>query len=147
MPLWVPSILHFLSVTTILLSGILDMCDLDIPEVFKDVPYFGFMYRARQVSSIRISPMRQLLTMELNLFLKKKYGQRRVFNLLEIGSWAGESAVLWTDKMQELGVRGKVTCIDQWKPYNEMSGMAGPLEEDKIFRLFLRNIGKAQSGY
>ena len=118
------------------------MCNLNLPESCKNIPYFGSMYCANQVNRIRIAPMRQLITMEL-----KRPHKPYIFNLLEVGSWAGESAILWADKMQELGVNGRVTCIDQWKPYCEMASMDKELEDGRIFELFLYNIEKSQSGH
>ena len=38
-------------------------------------------------------------------------------DVLEIGSWAGASAVTWAMAVREAGASGTVTCVDPWLPY------------------------------
>src|ERR1035438_7451053 len=38
-------------------------------------------------------------------------------DVLEIGSWAGASAVTWAMALREAGASGTVTCVDPWLPY------------------------------
>jgi len=43
---------------------------------------------------------------------------RRPVRLLEIGSWAGCSALSWAEGLGRIvPQRGELTCVDQWKPY------------------------------
>jgi hypothetical protein len=40
------------------------------------------------------------------------------FRVLEVGSWAGESAILWSTAIKEFnGGQGLVICLDSWEPY------------------------------
>jgi len=79
--------------------------------------------------------------------------------ILEIGSWAGNSAILWADSIKQMNAKGLVICVDPWKPYIDsdqnidremnMAISKGPLEMeraligDKIYNLFLHNIKAA----
>jgi predicted O-methyltransferase YrrM len=68
--------------------------------------------------------------------------------LLEIGSWAGASAVSWASALQEADTPGTVTCVDAWLPYFEPGretarcyiDMNEAAEGGDIFRLFVHNI-------
>jgi predicted O-methyltransferase YrrM len=44
-------------------------------------------------------------------------GHGRPLRILEIGSWAGASAVSWAKGLQALGIDGTVLCLDRWEPY------------------------------
>jgi len=77
----------------------------------------------------------------------------RPIKILEIGSWAGGSAITWANALKRhnngLGI---VICVDAWRPYFETSGysdlndlthyrkMQKALEDEKIYSLFLHNI-------
>src|ERR1041385_2150885 len=37
--------------------------------------------------------------------------------ILEVGSWAGASAVSWASALKKLNLAGHVTCVDAWVPY------------------------------
>ncbi len=78
------------------------------------------------------------------------------FKILEVGSWAGASALLWATALKEFGggCRGLVLCVDPWKPYigPESVGSLKPqkyerieraLKKGKIYKLFLHNIKAA----
>ena len=112
--------------------------DLNIPGLIDHIPYFGHIYRTNQVNGNRASYMKKLLEMEL-----KRHPSKYIFNILEVGSWAGESAVLWANKIKELNANGRILCIDEWKPYDEILNtqpeMMKAFEDDRIFKLFLRN--------
>ena len=69
--------------------------------------------------------------------------------LIEIGSWAGGSAVTWADAIKKYSdVRGSVICIDPWIDYidNNVNKdwthkmMKKALVKSKIYKLFLHNI-------
>src|SRR3990167_5996297 len=59
-------------------------------------PYFGTVMLAGQTWAVRKPYMRQLIEREI---LKK--GPKNGFNVLEMGTWAGNSAVLWASAMRE----------------------------------------------
>jgi predicted O-methyltransferase YrrM len=71
--------------------------------------------------------------------------------MLEIGSWAGESAILWAEVAKQT-LREKhrqppsIICVDPWTSYFSLDGNPhlGPMRRtalsDKIFSLFLQNI-------
>ncbi len=78
-------------------------------------------------------------------------------NILEIGSWAGGSAITWANAIDKYNQRnGIVVCIDPWQMYLDDSGfsefsdaqknvyreMIEALHTDDVFHLFLHNNGK-----
>lgn len=113
-------------------------------------PYFGMALRARQGLVSRhayfLPIVQEVCRTRGNDFVR----------ILEVGSWAGMSAVSWAKALQETGVNGSVLCIDFWKPYLDLSVDVEPIyaemneaaAEGKVFRLFQHNIqccGVAQS--
>lgn len=69
--------------------------------------------------------------------------------MLEIGSWAGQSAILWATEIARSGHSGKVLCIDPWMPFAKkeqvgvntaISIMDKAAQHDKIFPLFWHNV-------
>lgn len=79
-------------------------------------------------------------------------------NILEIGSWAGGSAISWAEAIVEFNNgQGNVVCVDLWQPYFETSSlnanggntiydsMNKHAESGEIFNLFTHNI--TCSGY
>ncbi len=107
-------------------------------------PYFGVISLAGQTWEERKEYMRNLVIGEI----KKRNCSS--FNILEIGSWAGNSAVLWAEAIKSCGISGKVICIDPWEPYfkeDESSAiniapliMQRALRKERVFKLFLHNI-------
>ena len=85
----------------------------------------------------------------LKLLLHRK-NQDQV-RILEIGSWAGASAITWAEAIKKLGRSGRVTCVDLWQPYFDLTveqeshyrEMSEAAKENKIFNLFLHNIRAA----
>ena len=75
--------------------------------------------------------------------------------ILEIGSWAGGSAISWAEAIQKYNnSNGTVVCIDPWVPYFAPSAIGvtnHPIYEDmhnhlksgEIFKLFIHNISAA----
>ena len=72
------------------------------------------------------------------------------YSVVEIGSWAGESAILWADAIRDHneGV-GRVVCVDPWLPYfsdtdvdraPKLAQMEDALKNNEIYRLFLHNV-------
>jgi predicted O-methyltransferase YrrM len=50
-------------------------------------------------------------------------------DVLEIGSWAGASAVTWAMALREAGASATVTCVDPWLPYFDAEA-----EHDRHYR-------------
>ena len=76
------------------------------------------------------------------------------FQILEIGSWAGGSAISWAEAIARFnGRRGSVLCVDPWVPYLEpqigrapiYGAMSRALASGEVLQLFLHNI--RTSGY
>lgn len=112
-------------------------------------PYFGIFMRAAQAGVSRGPIMKKLVDMETS----KADGAH--YSVLEVGSWAGSSAVLWAQSIKQFnGRHGIVICIDPWEPYvgpdyigewPTPAQMERILREGKIYNLFLHNI--AASGH
>jgi predicted O-methyltransferase YrrM len=119
-----------------------DMC------IEMNTPYFGPHLYARQGDSRRHIYMQAVVhTQSLHL------GDRPL-KVLEIGSWAGGSAITWGAalKAHHQG-RGSVICVDPWRPYFEekqlSSGlvyevMSSAAKTGEIYELFLHNIKSAE---
>jgi predicted O-methyltransferase YrrM len=68
--------------------------------------------------------------------------------ILEVGSWAGASAVTWASAIRTLGLDGQVTCVDSWAPYFDLSKENGEhyrkmnlaAEQGAVEKLFRHNI-------
>ncbi len=75
----------------------------------------------------------------------------RPLDVLEIGSWAGGSAVSWASAVKALPRAGRVLCVDAWKPYFDVevdrepiyAEMNAAVEHGDVFRLFLHNLQSA----
>lgn len=75
----------------------------------------------------------------------------RPLQVLEIGSWAGASAVSWAVAVQSLAQKGRVLCVDTWKPYFDLTvekdaiyaEMNAAAEGGDVLRLFLHNVRAA----
>lgn len=91
-------------------------------------PYWGGYLRARQNSALKI----QAILDDLELRLKR----RENVQMLEVGSYAGQSAVMYAGLMKKYG-NGHLTCIDPWKDF-EVNGQKYSMEP--VYRLFLRNV-------
>jgi len=123
------------------------VCELDRGRylycLLRNKPYFGTVALAGQTWEERKFYMTHAVQSEI------KNKAKAHFHLLEIGSWAGDSAVLWADAIKSAGCKGMVLCIDSWKPYVKEEYelvnaatiiMNRALKNDKIFKLFLHNI-------
>ena len=108
-----------------------------------DRPYFGLIHGATQGNPIKHFFMDRLLAQELASNKREK-----PFQLLEIGSWAGGSAVTFARTLKRCAMQGKVFCVDQWMPYFDLTThkgstydmMENALSRNIIFKLFLHNI-------
>jgi predicted O-methyltransferase YrrM len=112
-------------------------------------PYFGKVMWASQGNPIRLAYMERLVEAEC----RNRGG--RPFHVLEIGSWAGGSAITLAEAIKKFNNgKGWVVCIDPWKSYfdpseysdlpqNQQSiyhDMAEALSAGHIFDLFMHNI-------
>jgi hypothetical protein len=95
-------------------------------------PYFGRALMARQGDPTRQRHFRPVVeSLKLD----------RLVDVLEIGSWAGSSAVSWVRAIRENKHGGELTCVDQWKAYASVtSEMNAATDDDVIYKLFLHNI-------
>jgi predicted O-methyltransferase YrrM len=108
-------------------------------------PYFGPAMCALQGPPNR---HRYLGALVEEVAKSRRQGQIRI---LELGSWAGASAITWGKAIQGLGSEGRVTCVDQWRPYFDESletefhyqAMNDAGKDGKILKLFLHNIRTA----
>jgi predicted O-methyltransferase YrrM len=107
-------------------------------------PYFGSILRSAQGNEARYRKMLQLAA---------KIGREhpaRAVNILEIGSWAGGSAVIWGTGLQRYSSRGgKVLCVDSWRAYFQQEEIKAPrayadmenaMASGEIVLLFNHNI-------
>ena len=105
-------------------------------------PYFGMALRARQGLISRhayFAPIVQEVC---------RVRGTNFVRILEVGSWAGTSAVSWGKALEEIGVNGSVMCVDFWEPYLDLSVDVEPTyaemneaaADGKVFRLFQHNI-------
>jgi len=116
-------------------------------------PYFGKVMWAGQGNPIRHAYMLSVVE------LLSKGREGKPFKILEIGSWAGGSAITWAEAIRKFNQgRGLVICLDPWKLYFDPCGyselpdegqivyreMAEALQTGKIFDLFSHNIRAAQ---
>lgn len=71
------------------------------------------------------------------------------FNVLEIGSWAGQSAMPWGEELRRSARPGKVFCVDAWRPFasdtqvglnTAVVFMDSVARKDSIFPLFWHNV-------
>jgi len=76
----------------------------------RNKPYFG-----RRLSAFQSPPVRYALMAALTRYaLRGKHAGR----VLEIGSWAGASAITFGSALQELGISdGEIVCVDPWEKY------------------------------
>ncbi|MHC9064142.1 glycosyltransferase [Nitrospira sp. CMX1] len=110
-------------------------------------PYFGRVMWASQGLPLRHVVMQELVRLE-----SVRVGSGPL-HILEVGSWAGGSAITWADALKRHhGGNGRVICVDPWKPYFDLTKrpeapvyreMWNALQDDSIYDLFLHNIAAA----
>lgn len=88
-------------------------------------PYFGKGLFANQCWEERYPVMKKLIEKE------RKQG----YKLLEIGSWAGHSTILWGKALRSCGM---VYCIDTWKGAFNTPHLRG--KDKQIVELFNHNV-------
>jgi predicted O-methyltransferase YrrM len=105
-------------------------------------PYFGPAMAAMQGPPVRHRILDALASM---IGRRKKTGRVRI---LEVGSWAGASAITFGLALRSLGRKGDILCVDAWKPYLDITveeaahyvQMNEAAESGIIFRLFRHNL-------
>ncbi|MCE3223970.1 MAG: protein of unknown function, putative Glycosyl transferase [Nitrospira sp.] len=107
-------------------------------------PYFGRVMWASQGLPLRHAVMQELVRLEADR------RETAPFHILEVGSWAGGSAITWAEALTRYcQANGRVVCVDPWKPYFDVSKrpdaavyreMSEALAKDTIYDLFLHNI-------
>lgn len=104
-------------------------------------PYFGPALRALQGPPERHKYIRPVV----NAVARNATGP---IEILEIGSWAGASAISWAAALKELGLQGHVSCVDAWLPYFDLEKEKGghyermnrAAESGMIYKLFQHNV-------
>ncbi len=118
-------------------------------------PYFGQLYAAAQGAAAgahniergraREIKMRQLVAAACS----QKGAESRI---LEVGSWAGWSAIVWANALKDLNRKdGRVVCVDPWASYLDLKAnpdpvyraMAAATRRDAIVGLFHHNVRSA----
>lgn len=103
--------------------------------------YFGPALRSLQGIPLR----HQYFLPVVNLIAQRKQGPIAV---LEIGSWAGASSISWAKAIRKARREGRVTCVDHWQPYLDMTrerdghyvDMNEAALSGDIFKVFLHNL-------
>lgn len=103
-------------------------------------PYFG-----RQLSAFQSLPVRYAVMADLARYALR---EKAVVRILEIGSWAGASAITFGTVIQEIGISdSKIICIDQWEKYFvaedsslHYMNMNAAVVTGEIERLFQHNV-------
>jgi len=109
-------------------------------------PYFGPAMAARQGP-----PHRHAVLNALARGVIEGHPSKRI-KILEIGSWAGASAVTFGAALRSLGRAGEVVCVDHWEPYfdprletgSNYIEMSVATKDQAIFQLFKHNIAACQ---
>jgi Methyltransferase domain len=84
-------------------------------------PYFGTILRSAQGHESRYRRMLQLAARIC------RENSARPVNFLEVGSWAGGSAVIWGTGVQRYAsCGGKVLCVDSWRAYFQETEIKAP---------------------
>ncbi len=104
-------------------------------------PYFGAELAARQGSPRHHAYMRAAVRVLAD------QGARAPL-ILEVGSWAGASAITWARAIERWCRGGSVICVDHWSPYLNLSANPSDLyqrmdkaaREEAILPLFLHNV-------
>jgi len=79
----------------------------------------------------------------------------KCYKILEIGSWAGNSALVWASSIKKFNKgNGLLICVDPWQPYLNLNTktkssevvfrMEKALKKQQIFNLFIHNISSLQ---
>lgn len=106
----------------------------------RGLPYFG-----RQLVAFQSPPVRYAI---LARVARQVLRGRVTSDILEIGSWAGASALTFGSVLRELGKEnGRILCVDRWEPYFEetdrsfhYTAMTNAMASGQIEQLFRHNV-------
>jgi predicted O-methyltransferase YrrM/chaperonin cofactor prefoldin len=113
-----------------------------------DVVLGGYL-RSMQGDPVRHGYMQLLVDLAV-----RARGNGGPIRILEIGSWAGGSAITWANGIERFAQRnGQVICVDPWREYLDLevnddliyTEMEDALAREQIYPLFQKNI--EASGY
>ena len=108
--------------------------------LLKGKPYFGPALESAQGFASRHQ-----------YFLPALKRSRASGDILEIGSWAGASAVIWAAALKSTGSPGRLVCVDPWLPYFDLkangakvyAAMNHAAERGLVLPLFRHNLRAA----
>jgi predicted O-methyltransferase YrrM len=124
-------------------------------RVMKGAPYFGHFCAAGQGVAAGVHNEERKHVREVNMRrlvlegCSLKSGDARI---LEVGSWAGWSAIVWAKALWDCKQKaGAVVCVDPWTNYLDLDAnrtpvyraMAAATKRDAIVRLFFYNVRTA----
>lgn len=98
--------------------------------------------------TILSAPVRHVFMMSTIWFLTQNQKNEN-FQILEVGSWVGASALSWAQGLRlHNQTQGTITCVDAWKPFFDRTThkddvyikMEQALSTDTAYQLFLHNI-------
>lgn len=106
----------------------------------------GESYFGPEMSAMQGPPLRHGFFLPTAKMVCGKF--KEPIRILEIGSWAGASAITWVKAFLELGRPVTIDCVDTWAPYFDINlekhehylQMNEAAESDDIYKLFLHNI-------
>ena len=123
-------------------------------ERYKDCLINGRPYFGSYMFALQGEPIRHVYMQELVRLVCSTNNQCEM-KILEIGSWAGGSAISWAEAVKKFNnSNGEVVCIDHWAPYFDPSTisetnkavyeeMYNHSKSNDIFELFLHNTSTA----
>ncbi len=115
-----------------------------VRSIIEGQPYFGSRFASSQGDPARHGYMDAVVAM-------LAASGRTAIDILEVGSWAGGSAVTWARALQRRGLPGRVYCVDHWKQRFDLavnrlpvySEMARAVDANVIEALFRHNVSAA----
>jgi predicted O-methyltransferase YrrM len=112
-------------------------------------PYFG----SEKVSMQGALERHKSLLALVRMLSKEKNSP--IIKILEIGSWAGGSALTWAEGLKRYNRdKGRILCVDPWRPYIDTDAnpsqiyqtMTDGLNEGLIYQLFQHNVESSGFG-
>ena len=114
-------------------------------------PYFGTYRYSLLGDPGRNAYMRQLVKQSV------EGKHQRSYEILEVGSWTGASAITWASALKDFNhAKGKVVCLDIWGAYPELERVMHESHQQNVYRelyealntgkiheLFLHNVRAA----
>lgn len=121
-------------------------------QIRRGKPYFGQLHAAAQGAAAGAHNIERSRLREQNmrrLLRCAAYAAQQRVRVVEVGSWAGWSAIIWAKAIQEMcSGGGDVVCVDPWGSYLDLTrdrdpvykAMAAAVRKDAILRLFHHNM-------